>query len=133
MNRPILTWSLGPKSTRVMVTRGSETLLKARLSPGPSHPRAAQWLMEAVALWEGAKVRAVICADGAASSSARAFWDAVAMDLQCPGGALYRLDLLPHDVPDGRLMHDCVSPLGPFDDFSDMVRVAARAALEGSA
>lgn len=88
MNRPWMVWAPCAESTRVMVTNEDEILLKAKLSPGPSHPRAAQWLMEAIALWEGAPVRAVISVDGKDGTYASHFWDAVGMDL---GGVLYTL------------------------------------------
>jgi hypothetical protein len=53
-------------ATRVIAMAGpSETILKARLLPVPGHPRAMATLLEAVALWQGAKVRAVLSvADG---------------------------------------------------------------------
>ena len=41
-----------------------ETVLKARLRSQPSHPRALQWLLESLALWQGEPVRAAICAPG---------------------------------------------------------------------
>lgn len=50
----------GSTDTRILVNDGATTLLKARLSPSPSHPRALQWLLEAIALWQGRRVRAVL-------------------------------------------------------------------------
>lgn len=50
--------------TRVLVREESaRTLLRATLSPSPSHPRALPWLLEALALWEGATVRGVLVVD----------------------------------------------------------------------
>ena len=50
--------------TLVLATAGpSKTLLKARLSPRAMHPRAVPTLLEALALWEGAPVRAALCVD----------------------------------------------------------------------
>jgi len=65
--------SPGPRDTRVIAMAGSnETILKARLSRQPSHPRALATLLEAVALWQGLQVRAARCAterDGVSDSS----------------------------------------------------------------
>lgn len=53
-----------PTETRILAMAGpSETLLKARLRPHPQHPRAAPALLEALSLWQGAAVRAALCAD----------------------------------------------------------------------
>ena len=116
MNGPWMVWSPEAESTRVMVRRGTEILLKATLSPGPAHPRAAQWLMEAVALWEGAPVRGVICADGAHGSYANRFWDAVGMDF---GGALYSLRLAGSEPRASRQLSlvDLVPELAPMADL----------------
>jgi hypothetical protein len=47
-----------PDETRVLVTAGpQETLLKARLSTAPHHPRAVLTLFEALAMWEGCRRR----------------------------------------------------------------------------
>lgn len=58
------------RATKVLAMRGpSETILKAHLSLRPSSARAITTLFEAIALWEGAKVRAALVADGASTSS----------------------------------------------------------------
>lgn len=50
--------------TRILATDGpSDTLLKARLSSRMQHPRALASLMEALALWQGHKVHAVVAVD----------------------------------------------------------------------
>ena len=121
MNRSWMVWSPGAESTRVMVRNEEEILLKARLSPGPSHPRAAQWLMEAIALWEWAPVRGVICADGAHASYASRFWDAVEVDF---GGALYSLRLAGSELRPGRqlsLLRDLVPEMGAMTDLEDIL------------
>lgn len=121
MSRPWMVWSPSAESTRVLVRSGEQILLKARLSPGPAHPRAAQWLMEAVALWEGTPVRGVIAADAARSSYARAFWDAVGMDF---GGALYSLRLAGCEPRSSRqlsLLHDLVPEVGAMSDLEDVL------------
>lgn len=128
MNGPWMVWSPGAESTRVMVTRGQEILLEARLSPGPAHPRAAQWLREAIALWEGAPVRGVISADARADGYGSRFWDAVGMDL---GGALYRLELADRERGARRQLsffEDSVPELG---GLADLEAAALSAALGG--
>lgn len=54
------------KATRVIAMTGpSETILKARLLPSPTHSRAMATLLEAVAMGQGTKLRAVVSvADG---------------------------------------------------------------------
>lgn len=47
---------------------GGHTLLKARLETSPAHPRALGMLLEALALWEGGTVRAVLVAGTGAAS-----------------------------------------------------------------
>ncbi len=126
MNRPWMVWSPGPHGTRVLVTRGQEILLKAKLSPGPSHPRAAQWLMEAVALWEGAPVRAVISADAQDGGYGSRFWDAVGMDF---GGALYSLGLA--EPPRRRQLSFFEDSVPELDGFADLEAVRVGAALGG--
>lgn len=54
----------GVRGTRILAMNSSgTTVLKARLSVSPSHPRALSSLLEAMALWEGITVRAVLVAD----------------------------------------------------------------------
>ena len=105
----------GPQETRVIAMAGAcETILKARLSREPSHPRALPPLLEAIALWQGTKVRAALCAaerDGASDSSLyrAAFTDT--------GGPLYTLDWIP--APDrARRRHRDIQ--GVAGDFSDL-------------
>jgi hypothetical protein len=59
-----------PLLTRMLVTEGSDHLMKARL-PGPSnmHPRATLTLLEAVALLYQQRIRVVLSADDEAISS----------------------------------------------------------------
>ena len=53
-----------PTATRILAMAGaSETILKARLARDPVHPRALWTLLEALALWQGKKVRAALAAD----------------------------------------------------------------------
>ena len=60
----------GARSTRVLAMRGpSEPILKAHLSLSPSSPRAVSALFEAIALWEGAPVRAALAVDESSTSA----------------------------------------------------------------
>lgn len=127
-NGPWMVWAPGPMVTRVMVTSGTDVLLKARLNSGPCHPRAARWLMEAIALWEGAPVRAVISADADRGTCAKTFWDAVDMDF---GGPLYSLDIASsRSAPSRQLsfLRDLMPEVG---DFSDLEAVRIADALGG--
>ncbi len=106
----------GSQTTRVIAMAGArETILKARLSREPSHPRALATLLEAVALWQGTTVRAALCAaerDGVSDSSLyrEAFTDV--------GGPLYTLDWVP--AP-GRHRHRDIK--GVDGDFADLRRL----------
>jgi hypothetical protein len=58
------------RTTRVLVMRGaSETILKATLPLRPSSIHALTTLFEAIALWEGRRVRAVLVADESSTKS----------------------------------------------------------------
>ena len=108
--------SPGPKDTRVIAMAGpGDTILKARLLRQPSHPRALPTLLEAIALWQGEKVRAALCAverDGASDSSLyrEAFTDF--------GGLLYTLEWVPAAALDHRRPRD----LRGVGDFADLRR-----------
>jgi hypothetical protein len=79
-------------ATRILAMHGpSETLLKGILRGEPSHPRALGTLLEALALWQGAPVRAVLCADEQAPSSDSTLWRAAWDD----GGPLYSVTWVP--------------------------------------
>lgn len=104
-------------TTRVIAMAGpTETILKARLLPEPAHPRAMATLLEAIALWQGSRVRAALCAaekDGASDTRLyrEAFTDV--------GGPLYTLDWVP--APRARRRHRDVTGVGPFADLRQLV------------
>jgi hypothetical protein len=110
-----------PSGTRVLATTAGteETLLKARLSTTPRHPRAVATLLEALALWQGQPVRAVVAVDGrgdgCGTSSCRQWFGA---DDETP---LYTLDVVAARRPRRR---DGLSGLG---DFRDLERLLVRA------
>jgi hypothetical protein len=109
-----------PSTTRVLVTEhdasGTQTLLKAHLRADPSHPRALQWLLEALALWQGQTVHAALVADGTAHSyGTHLYGDWFAEH----DGALYRIELVERR---GRRAHrDRVRAMGSFGDLRQLV------------
>jgi hypothetical protein len=106
-----------PHATRVLAMAGpSETILKARLSPSPMHPRAMATLIEAVALWQGARVRAALCAAGSGEASDSSIFREAFTDF---GSALYTLDWVP--ALDRRRRHRDVSGVGSFADLRQLV------------
>lgn len=105
------------EGTRVLATAGpTETILKARLSATAQHPRAVPTLLEALALWEGAPVRAALVADGPDGSSAtRLSLDAWA---DFSGGPLYTLEFVHGRV---RRHRDLLDGLGRFHDLRQLL------------
>ena len=87
-----------PNETRLLVMAGpSETILKARLRPSPQHPRAAPTLLEALSLWQGAPIRAALCADTPPPLFDTGSWtDAL---LVGSGAPLYDVTLVPRRRP----------------------------------
>lgn len=105
--------SARPEGTRVLATVGAETtLLKARLAPRPSHPRALTTLLEAIALWQGVRVRAALAVDERASGSGTSLCGDFVGDEHTP---LYELDIV-HDRRRARRRDD----LGGLGDFRDL-------------
>ena len=114
--------SPGLRDTRVIAMAGpSDTILKARLSRQPSHPRALPTLLEAIALWQGVQVHAALCAadrDGVSDSSL--YRDAF-VDF---GGPLYTLEWIPAGALGRRRRRD----IGGVGDFADLRRLITEAA-----
>jgi hypothetical protein len=106
-----------PDETRVLVTAGpQETLLKARLSSAPHHPRAVLTLFEALAMWEGTQARAVVVVDDRESSAiARLKLDAFADLFEEP---LYQLRFV---TGRKRGHRDRLDGFGPFHDLRQLV------------
>lgn len=115
----------GPQSIRILAMRGpSETILKAHLSLRPSSPRAVIALLEALALWEGAQVRAALVVDdGSTSSSTTLYRDTFSMfGEQTP---LYSLEWVPRRAV--RRRRDELTGMGEFVDLERMLaRTIAR-------
>ena len=107
-------------ATRVLATAGSqETLLKARLGRAPQHPRALATLLEALALWQGAEVRAALAVADPAGACVANLWPASCADFGC--APLYTLDVVAAHRP--ALPHDELTGLG---DYRDLRRLLVR-------
>lgn len=110
--------SPGPQATRILAMAGaSETLLKARLSPHPSHPRALATLLEAIALWQGTQVHAALVADERAMVSDSSLYREAFTDF---GGPLYTLEWLPAGRRPVRRHRD-IAGVGDFRDLRQTV------------
>jgi hypothetical protein len=110
--------SPGPLTTRVLAMAGAgETILKARLSPEPSHPRALATLIEAVALWQGDKVHAALCVDERAGESDSSLYRAAFDDV---GGPLYSLEWVPAPGR-ARRRHRDIAGVGDFADLRQLI------------
>jgi hypothetical protein len=108
----------GARTTRVIAMAGArETILKARLSPEPHHPRALATLLEAVALWQGRHVRAALAADARVEGSDSMLFREVVPD---DGGALFTLDWVPAG-PRALYRHRDIRGFGDFADIRQMV------------
>lgn len=115
--------SLSPsgRSTRILAMRGPrETILKAHLSLRPSSARAVTALFEAIALWEGAPVRAALVVDESSTSSCPTTLYRDLFDVFGESTPLYKLDWIPRAV---RRRRDGLTGLG---DFGDLERLLVR-------
>lgn len=115
----------GLDSTRVLaVTPAGDTILKARLHTSPVHSRAVGTLLEALALWQGSKVDAVLVADAAGRASGSSLFHDCFPDFGRP--PLYELAYTGTDSreppPPGR---DLVSG---FDDLRQLLAIERPAA-----
>ena len=111
-----------PKSTRILAMRGpAKTILKAHLSLRPESPRAVIALIEALALWEGAKVRAALVVDDSSTSSSTTLYRDT-FELFGDHTPLYSLEWVPKQGV--RRSRDGLKGMG---DFIDLERLLARA------
>src|ERR1700722_1410602 len=102
-------------STRVLAMAGArETILKAKLSRSPSHPRAMASLLEAIALWQGLPIRAALCADTRPGGSDSSLFRETFSDL---GGPLYTLDWIPALEQGRRARRRDITGMGEFEDL----------------
>ena len=113
----------GIQGARVLAARtDGQTLLKARLRNSPIQPKALGALCEALALWEGETVRAVLVADGAAHTCDTNLFRECFADFGRP--PLYELAYTRSNrrevLPRGR------DPLGGFADLRRLLAVGGR-------
>lgn len=102
--------------TRVLATAGpTETILKARLSATAQHPRAVPTLLEALAMWQGTAVRAVVVVDEPEASCATRLGLDFGADFV--GAPLYRLEYVPRRRPHHR---DRLDRMGVFHDLRQL-------------
>lgn len=110
----------GATTARILAVQGSHTtLLKAHLQTRPAHPRALPYLLEAIALWQGLKVRAALCVDESlASFDSNHYPDLFTDTADTP---LYALDWVPAPTRGQRRRPRDIQGLG---DFRDLQRLA---------
>ena len=104
--------------TRILAMAGAEqTLMKARLSTVPSHPRALPALLEGLALWQGLPVRAALVVGEKACATAEPLYRDLFPDFGM--NPLYTLDYVsalrrPRE-------RDGLSGLGAFGDLRQLL------------
>ena len=108
------------RTTRVLAMRGaSETILKATLPLQPSSVRAVTTLFEALALWEGRPVRAVLVADESSTSSCPTTLYRDTFAIFGERTALYEFEWVSH-VP-GRRRRDALGGMGSFSELERLL------------
>jgi hypothetical protein len=113
--------SPGSRTTRILAMRGpSETVLEAHLSLRPSSGRAVTAFLEALALWEGAPVRAALVVDESSTSSSPTTLYRDLFGVFGQSTPLYQLEWVPRAA---RRRRDGLTGLG---DFGDLERLLAR-------
>jgi hypothetical protein len=110
--------SPGAVSTRVLAMRGpSEVMLKAELSLSPASHRALPALLEALALWEGMPIRAVLVVDDhRGSSDSSLYRDAFQDHGSTP---LYTIEWVPRGRR--RRRRDALRGMGEFRDLERLL------------
>jgi hypothetical protein len=109
------------RSTRILAMRGpSQTILKAHLSLRPSSGRAVTALFEALALWEGAPVRAALVVDESSTSSCPTTLYRDLFEVFGDSTPLYKLEWIPRAA---RRRRDGLTGMG---DFGDLERLLVR-------
>lgn len=106
-------------STRVLAMDGPhDTILKARLSRSPAHPRAMASLLEAIALWQNQPIRAALCADERPGGSDSSLYRETFADV---GGPLYTLDWIPAPGRGRRARRRDIAGMGEFADLRQLL------------
>lgn len=113
----------GAQGVRVLAMRGArETVFKGKLPLRPSSPRAVTALLEAIALWEGLHVRAVLVADESSMTSSATTLFRDTFEIFGERTALYELSWAPPAL--ARRRRD---PLGGMGEFADLERLLLHA------
>jgi hypothetical protein len=107
----------GSAMTRMIAMQGAgNTILKARLSRDPAHPRALPALLEAVALWQGLPVRAALAVDAERFGCDSVLYRAAFPDLGST--PLYTLDWV---SATGRRRKNDIGGMGDFRDLKQLL------------
>ena len=106
-------------SPRILVTNaGKEPLVKARMRKRPDHRRALATLLEGLAMWEGARVRAVLVAGMRDACVSSFYHDCFADPCDTP---LYSIGYAP-SLEEARQMHeDRIRGMGAFNDMRQVL------------
>lgn len=108
----------GRRCTRVLAMQGaSDTILKACLRRDPPHPRALATLLEAVALWQGAPVRAALAADDEETSYGSSLCHNAFLDAEPT--ALYTVHWVP--AAGQRRRRTGIAAMGEFRDLERLL------------
>lgn len=106
-------------ATRVIAMQGAgETIVKARFFREPRHPRALPTLLEAVALWQGTPVRAVLTVDAERMGCDSPLYRAAFPDVETT--SLYSLDWVPGPGRRRRRKDD-LTGMGEFRDLKQLL------------
>ena len=103
---------------RILITDSrSKPLVKARLSRPPQDRRALPALLEAIASWEGQRVRAALVVDGQDPHVYSRYHDCLVDACETP---LYSIDYVPSLAVARRLHKDCIRGMGRFHDLRQL-------------
>lgn len=107
------------RSTRILAMRGpTEPILKAHLSLRPASPRAVTSLFEAIALWEGAPVRAALVVDETSTPSSPTTLYRDLFEVFGQSTPLYSLEWVPRVA---RRRRDALVGMGEFGDLERLL------------
>ena len=107
-----------PTGTRILAQAGpGETLVKAHLAARPTSPRALSTLLEGLALWQGAPIRAALCVEPTADTcDTSSFLESVADYGKAP---LYEIEVV--SAGRRRRRRDRLDGMGDFRDLRQLL------------
>ena len=101
---------------RILVTdAGRQPILKARMTGPPNHPKALATLLEALSLWEGRRVRAVLVVGERGGCDPSRYHDFFAEPDRTP---MYSIEYAP---PCGPRPRDRIEGMGRFRDLKQLL------------